>query len=70
MAEKKPITYEQIVKKVLAMRKVKETTILLNLQNKKLFMNNLRLRFIVLYISPAKEIVFPVYEEKSLSGRE
>ena len=34
---KKPLTREQIVKKVLAMRKVKETTILLNLQNKKLF---------------------------------
>ena len=34
---KKPLTREQIVKKVLATRKVKETTILLNLQNKKLF---------------------------------
>ncbi len=34
---KRPLTREQIVKKVLAMRKVKETTILLNLQNKKLF---------------------------------
>ncbi len=34
---KKPLTREQIVKKVLSMRKVKETTILLNLQNKKLF---------------------------------
>ncbi|MBQ2638518.1 hypothetical protein IJF91_00410 [Candidatus Saccharibacteria bacterium] len=34
---KKPLTREQIVKRVLAMRKVKETTILLNLQNKKLF---------------------------------
>ena len=34
---KKPLSREQIVKRVLAMRKVKETTILLNLQNKKLF---------------------------------
>ena len=34
---KKPLTREQIVKRVLAMRKVKETTILLNLQNKKYF---------------------------------
>ena len=34
---KKPLTREQIVKKVLSTRKVKETTILLNLQNKKLF---------------------------------
>jgi predicted Zn-ribbon and HTH transcriptional regulator len=34
---KKPLTREQIVKRVLALRKIKETTILLNLQNKKLF---------------------------------
>ncbi|MBR1801712.1 hypothetical protein IJ768_00580 [Candidatus Saccharibacteria bacterium] len=34
---KTPLTREQIVKRVLASRKVKETTILLNLQNKKLF---------------------------------
>lgn len=34
---KKPLSREQIVKRVLALRKVKETTILLNLQNKKLF---------------------------------
>lgn len=34
---KKPLTREQIVKQVLKSRKVKETTILLNLQNKKLF---------------------------------
>lgn len=34
---KKPLSREQIVKKVLSVRKVKETTILLNLQNKKLF---------------------------------
>lgn len=33
----KPMTREEIVKKVLKVRKVKETTILLNLQNKKLF---------------------------------
>ena len=33
----KPLTREQIVKEVLHARKVKETTILLNLQNKKLF---------------------------------
>lgn len=33
----KPLTREEIVKQVLHMRKVKETTILLNLQNKKLF---------------------------------
>ena len=33
----KPLTREEIVKQVLKMRKVKETTILLNLQNKKLF---------------------------------
>ena len=32
-----PLTREEIVKRVLRMRKVKETTILLNLQNKKLF---------------------------------
>ena len=32
-----PITREEIVKQVLKVRKVKETTILLNLQNKKLF---------------------------------
>ncbi len=32
-----PMTREQIVKEVLHVRKVKETTILLNLQNKKLF---------------------------------
>lgn len=32
-----PLTREEIVKKVLRARKVKETTILLNLQNKKLF---------------------------------
>lgn len=32
-----PLTREEIVKRVLKMRKVKETTILLNLQNKKLF---------------------------------
>ena len=34
---KKPLTREEIVKEVLHARKVKETTILLNLQNKKLF---------------------------------
>lgn len=33
----KPLTREEIVKQVLKLRKVKETTILLNLQNKKLF---------------------------------
>ena len=33
----KPLTREEIVKQVLEVRKVKETTILLNLQNKKLF---------------------------------
>ncbi|MBO7657581.1 hypothetical protein J6S55_03005 [Candidatus Saccharibacteria bacterium] len=33
----KPLTKEEIVKQVLKTRKVKETTILLNLQNKKLF---------------------------------
>ena len=33
----KPLTREEIVKRVLRVRKVKETTILLNLQNKKLF---------------------------------
>ncbi len=33
----KPLTREEIVKEVLHRRKVKETTILLNLQNKKLF---------------------------------
>ena len=33
----KPLTREEIVKNVLRVRKVKETTILLNLQNKKLF---------------------------------
>ena len=33
----KPLTREEIVKQVLHTRKVKETTILLNLQNKKLF---------------------------------
>ena len=32
-----PLTREEIVKQVLKLRKVKETTILLNLQNKKLF---------------------------------
>ena len=32
-----PMTREEIVKQVLKVRKVKETTILLNLQNKKLF---------------------------------
>ncbi len=32
-----PLTREEIVKQVLHMRKVKETTVLLNLQNKKLF---------------------------------
>jgi len=32
-----PLTREEIVKRVLKVRKVKETTILLNLQNKKLF---------------------------------
>lgn len=32
-----PLSREEIVKRVLKMRKVKETTILLNLQNKKLF---------------------------------
>ncbi len=32
-----PLTREEIVKRVLKTRKVKETTILLNLQNKKLF---------------------------------
>lgn len=34
---KKPLTREEIVKEVLHARKVKETTILLNLQNKKIF---------------------------------
>ena len=34
---KEPMTREEIVKQVLKVRKVKETTILLNLQNKKLF---------------------------------
>ena len=34
---KEPLTREEIVKRVLRTRKVKETTILLNLQNKKLF---------------------------------
>jgi len=34
---KEPLTREEIVKQVLRVRKVKETTILLNLQNKKLF---------------------------------
>ena len=34
---KEPLTREEIVKKVLKVRKVKETTILLNLQNKKLY---------------------------------
>ena len=33
----KPLTKEEIVKQVLKVRKVKETTILLNLQNKRLF---------------------------------
>ena len=33
----KPMTREEVVKQVLKVRKVKETTILLNLQNKKLF---------------------------------
>ena len=33
----KPLTREEIVKRVLRARKVKETTVLLNLQNKKLF---------------------------------
>ena len=33
----KPLTREEIVKQVMKVRKVKETTILLNLQNKKLF---------------------------------
>lgn len=33
----KPLTREEIVKQVLKVRKVKETTILLNLQNKKMF---------------------------------
>lgn len=33
----KPLTREEIVKQVLKVRKVKETTILLNLQNKKIF---------------------------------
>jgi len=33
----KPLTRIEIVKQVLRSRKVKETTILLNLQNKKLF---------------------------------
>ena len=33
----KPLTREEIVRQVLKLRKVKETTILLNLQNKKLF---------------------------------
>ena len=33
----KPLTKEEIVKQVLKVRKVKETTILLNLQNKKFF---------------------------------
>ena len=32
-----PLSREEIVKQVLKVRKVKETTILLNLQNKKLF---------------------------------
>ena len=32
-----PLSREEIVKQVLKMRKVKETTVLLNLQNKKLF---------------------------------
>jgi DNA-directed RNA polymerase delta subunit len=32
-----PLTREEIVKQVLRVRRVKETTILLNLQNKKLF---------------------------------
>ena len=36
-ADGKPLTREEIVKQVLRVRKVKETTILLNLQNKKLF---------------------------------
>ena len=34
---KEPLTREEIVKRVLKVRKVKETTILLNLQNKKLY---------------------------------
>jgi predicted Zn-ribbon and HTH transcriptional regulator len=34
---KKPLTREEIVRRVLKTRRVKETTILLNLQNKKLF---------------------------------
>ncbi len=34
---KEPLTREEVVKQVLKVRKVKETTILLNLQNKKLF---------------------------------
>ena len=34
---KKPLTREEIVKNVLKVRKVKETTVLLNLQNKKLY---------------------------------
>ena len=33
----KPMTREEIVKQVLRVRKVKETTVLLNLQNKKIF---------------------------------
>lgn len=33
----KPLTREEIVKQVLRVRKVKETTVLLNLQNKKIF---------------------------------
>ncbi len=37
MKADKPLTREEIVKHVLHVRKVKETTILLNLQNKKLF---------------------------------
>ena len=36
-ASDKPLTREEIVKQVLKVREVKETTILLNLQNKKLF---------------------------------
>ena len=34
---KTPLTREEIVKNVLKVRKVKETTVLLNLQNKKLY---------------------------------
>jgi len=37
LAEESPLTREEIVKRVLKTRKVKETTILLNLQNKSLF---------------------------------